>query len=154
MTTPKMPGKRHRKTEMAANEVKAYATVHVPHHQIAILMNISTPTLLKHYRRELDEGDARGCALIAKTLFTRATVDRDLGALCFIAKCKMGWRETQVVQNQLLDKDGNPVDQPKLGISFTDGGPGLPMKALTHDQSRAPLESETSDEEAGEQRPH
>jgi hypothetical protein len=131
----KRPGKKHVPTEQSRNEVTAWATVQHPRHQIAILMNISTPTLLKHYAAELDLGEARGCGLVAKTLFTMATVDKNLGALCFIAKCRMGYRETAVIQNQLLDAKGNPVDQPKIGISFSDGGPGLPQKALSYDPS-------------------
>jgi hypothetical protein len=143
----KTPGKRHVPTEQSRNEVSAWATVQHPHHQIAILLNISTPTLLKHYRHELDLGEARGCGLVAKTLFTMATVDKNLGALCFIAKCRMGYRETAVIQNQLLDKDGNAVDQPKLGISWSDGGPGLPRKDLTDERARTD-EPENANEDA------
>ena len=150
---PRTPGKRHKKTDQLSNEARAYATVGTPHHDIALLMNMTTVTLLKYYRQELDEGKARGNATVAKTLFTLATVDHNLGAMIFWLKAQAGWRETQVVQNQLLDKDGNAVDQPVLAIKWDDGGPGLPMKALTHD--REPInESESEDETAEHSRPH
>jgi hypothetical protein len=125
-------GKKHVPTEQSINEVRAYATVGTPHHDIAMLIDVSTETLLKYYRPQLDQGKARGVAMVAKTLYTMATVDNNLGAAIFFLKCQGGWRETSVVQSQLLDADGKPVDQPKLGISFSDGGPGLPLKALTH----------------------
>ena len=142
----KTPGKKHVKTDVLANEARAYATVGTPHHDIALLMNISTPTLLKYYATELAQAKARGVAMVAKTLYTKATVDQEPWAICFYLKCQGGWRETSVVQSQQLDKDGNPVDHPKLGISFSDGGPGLPQKALTYDRE-PPLESKDADED-------
>jgi hypothetical protein len=137
VTPAKTPGKRHVKTELLANEARAYATVGTPHHDIALLMNISIKTLLKYYGEELAQAKARGVAMVAKTLYTKATQDQEPWAICFYLKCQGGWRETSVIQNQALDKHGNPVDQPKLGISFTDGGPGLPQKALVYDPDGA-----------------
>jgi len=147
LAPPKTPGRKHIKTETSANEARAYATVGTPHHDIALLMNISTPTLLKYYGAELAQAKARGVAMVAKTLYTKATVDQEPWAICFYLKCQGGWRETSVVQNQNLDKDGNPVDQPKIGISFSDGGPGLPQKALTYEPAAAE-ESQSPDEDA------
>jgi hypothetical protein len=146
-------GKRHKPTDTSRNEVRAYATVGTPHHDIALLIGVATETLLKYYRAELDEGKARGNAHVAKTLYTLATQGLgqqgpNLGAMIFWLKSQAGWRETTIVQNQLLDKDGNPVDQPKLGISFTDGGPGLPLKALTHDDPATVIEPEAAVEDA------
>jgi hypothetical protein len=146
--------RRHIKSDQSSNEVRAYATVGTPHHDISVLMNLSTKTLLRHYRKELDEGKARGNATVAKTLFTAATVGNNLGAQMFWLRCQAGWREVQVVQNQLLDKDGNAVDQPVLGISFSDGGPGMPLKALTHDHPVAVIEPQETDEDAGQSVTH
>jgi hypothetical protein len=146
-------GKKHIKTEKDSLEARAYATVGTPHHDIALLMNISTPTLLKYYKLELDQGKARGNATVAKTLFTMATVDMNLGAAIFWMKSQAGWREVNVVQNQLLDAQGRPVDHPKLGISFADGGPGLPKKALIYEPGAAE-KPEATDEDPEPQLTH
>jgi hypothetical protein len=93
---------------------------------IAIHIGIDTKTLRRHFRRELSEGRQDANSRIAKSLFD-AAIEGNTTAQIFWLKSRAGWRETQVVQNQVLDKYGNPVDQPKFGISFSDGGPGLPL---------------------------
>jgi hypothetical protein len=118
-----MANRRHQRTPESVTEVTAYATVGVPHHDIALLVHLSTKTLLKHYRKELDIGKARGNATISKRVFAMAAKGH-LGACCFWLKTQAGWRETSVVQNQALDRNGTPVDPPGLNISFEDGGPG------------------------------
>lgn len=126
-----MANRSHQKSPESITEVIAYATVGVPHHDIALLMKFSTKTLLKHYRRELDSGKARGNATIAKRLFAMAAKG-NLGACCFWLKSQAGWREVQVTQSQFLNKDGVPINPPSLGISFEDGGPG---RAVEHERS-------------------
>jgi hypothetical protein len=121
------PGRpKHEPTDQMRGEVRAYATIGTPHKDIALLINLSLETLLKHYPEELAMGKARGIAQVAKTLYECATVLKQPWAVCFYLKVQAGWRETSVIQNQTLGADGNPVDPPKLGISFERGGPGLP----------------------------
>ena len=82
----------HVKTDKTTKEVIAYAKVGVPHHDIAQLLYISTPTLLKHYREELDYGKAFGTSKVANKLFLMA-MEGNLGACIFWLKCQAKWRE-------------------------------------------------------------
>lgn len=93
---------------------------------IATHIGIDCKTLRRHFRREVKEGRDDANSRIAKSLFD-AAIEGNTTAQIFWLKSRAGWRETQVMQNQLLDKYGNPVDQPKFSISFSDGGPGLPL---------------------------
>jgi hypothetical protein len=52
----------HQPTEATRREGRGAAARFIPHHAIAALVGISNKTLLKHYREELDLGDAQGCA--------------------------------------------------------------------------------------------
>lgn len=84
----------------------AYATVGVPHHDIAVLVDMDTKTLLKHYRLELDRGKAEANAKATGKLFK--LVDREnLGAIAFWLKCQAGWRERQVIEH--TGPNGGPV---------------------------------------------
>ena len=140
-----MARRAHEKTDVSIAKVTALAMVGVPHHDIALLADISIKTLLKHYRVELDKGKAQANAKIAGRLYALASNEKspNLGAICFWLKCQAGWRETQVIQNQHLDKNGNPVDPPKLGISFEDGGPG--RAGVTYEQSDSTPKAPRSD---------
>ena len=57
----------HQPTEATRREVRG-AAAFIPHEAIAALVGISNKTLLKHYREELDLGDAQGCARGAMVL--------------------------------------------------------------------------------------
>ena len=57
----------HQPTEATRREVRG-AAAFIPHEAIAALVGISNKTLLKHYREELDLGDAQGCARGAMAL--------------------------------------------------------------------------------------
>ncbi len=57
----------HQPTEATRREVRG-AAAFIPHEAIAALVGISNKTLLKHYREELDLGDAQGCLRGAKAL--------------------------------------------------------------------------------------
>ncbi len=57
----------HQPTEATRREVRG-AAAFIPHEAITALVGISNKTLLKHYREELDLGDAQGCLRGAKAL--------------------------------------------------------------------------------------
>lgn len=65
----------------------------VPQEDIAIVIDISEPTLRKHFRRELDLGIAKANARVGKSLFDQA-VNGNVTAAIFWTKSRMGWRET------------------------------------------------------------
>jgi hypothetical protein len=147
---PRKTGRpKHFKSETLISKVKMYAEIGTPHHDIALLVDMSIKTLLKYYRKELDVAAAQGKA-IAGGMLRKAIVNGEPWAIKFFLACQAGWRETSVVQNQALDRNGLPVDPPKLGISFIDGGPGhgnsvvdvsAPSAEIQHDE---PLEDTES----------
>ena len=68
------------------------------HEQVALVLNISRNTLEKHFRAELAVGDTKHNALVAQSLFQAATVDKNVTAMIFWLKTRMGWRETNVFE--------------------------------------------------------
>lgn len=99
--------------------VKAMASYGVPHDAIAAHVNnpstgkpIDAKSLRKHFRAELDVGEAASQALIAQTVFRHAT-GKGPGAAAtaiFLAKVRLRWKEpAQGVE--LTGKDGGPVEQ-------------------------------------------
>lgn len=120
-----MPRPRHKKTPERAALIRSAAQVFTQHHSIARAFKISIHTLLKHYAKELAEGEAHGEIAVAKRLYMIAMGDdlkAAIPAAIFIAKAKLKWRE--VVPLEVSGPNGKPLAPPKLGVSFPDGGPG------------------------------
>ena len=85
--------RRHNPSEEERRTVKALSGYGVPQEDIAIHMDMDAKTLRKHYRRELDRGTIEANAKVAQTLFTMATVDKNVAAAIFWMKARGGWRE-------------------------------------------------------------
>ena len=85
--------RRHSPSEEERRTVKALSGYGVPQADIAIHMDMDAKTLRKHYRRELDRGTIEANAKVAQTLFTMATVDKNVAAAIFWMKARGGWRE-------------------------------------------------------------
>lgn len=96
----------HRPDATTRGVVETAAGYGLPQLMIATLVGISGPTLLIHYREELDRGKARACFQVAKTLFDRATTGKDLGAAIFFLKAQAGWREKHVLDDNPDAKAG------------------------------------------------
>lgn len=92
--------RRYAPTEQDRLTVQLLAVAGVPHETIARCLasqtvrgrTISLATLHRHYRDELDIGTARVLASAVGVLVRRLR-DNDLGAACFILKCRGGWSE-------------------------------------------------------------
>lgn len=91
--------------------VRALSAVGVPQEAIANHLDIDAKTLRKHFRRELDSGMLEANVKVAQTLFSMATVDRNVAAAIFWMKARGGWRE-----KNMLDTDGNPQEENKITI--------------------------------------
>jgi len=91
-------------TDEQCRTVKALSAVGVPQEAIAGYLDIDAKTLRKHFRAELDHGSLEANVKVAQTLFSMATVDRNVAAAIFWMKARGGWREKNA-----LDTDGNPV---------------------------------------------
>ncbi|SRR5579871_2076891 len=112
-----MPRPKHDPTEKQRTQVLAYATVGTPHHSIAILMSISIKTLLKHYRKELDQGKAAGNANISRVAYSAAASGKPW-AVCFWLKCQADWRETN--RTEITGANGGPIKSAAITAEATD----------------------------------
>jgi hypothetical protein len=101
-------GTEHVPTAKMRHQAEALAKVGVPHHNIANMLHICTQTLLKHYREELDSGASVGLYAVCKSLLAQCKKG-NVKAQIFYLQCRAGWRITQVVQQQQLGADGEPV---------------------------------------------
>ena len=79
------------------------------HDQIAKVMGISDESLRKHFRDELDTGEAKLNAAVAKNLYNIATKQGagSVAAAIFWMKTRAGWREKDRLE--LTGKDGGPI---------------------------------------------
>ena len=106
-----MRGIRFQPTDEHRRTAKAMAGFGVPQDDIAIFLGIDAKTLRKHFRGELDRGTIEANAKVAQTLFTMATVDKNVAAAIFWMKARAGWREKQSIET--LDENGNPITPEK-----------------------------------------
>lgn len=89
----------HAPDEKSRALVRTAAGYGLPMNMICVLVGISENTLRLHYKAELADGKATATFEVAKTLFHRATVGKDLGAAIFWLKAQAGWREKHVLDD-------------------------------------------------------
>lgn len=94
--------------------VKALAAVGVPHDAIAGYIDVDPKTLRKAFRLELDHGALEATAKVGQTLFSIATVDRNVAACIFWLKARAGWREKQQVE--VTGEGGGPIRTQRVVI--------------------------------------
>jgi hypothetical protein len=94
---------------------------------IAKHVGIDAKTLRRYFRAELNAGRQDANALIARSLFDQAMSGNTVASI-FWLKTRAGWRETNTVE--MVGAGGRPFI-PTFGISFADGGPGIPLKRPT-----------------------
>lgn len=102
----------HQPTDAARKQVESMAGYGIPAEDIAMSLEISKPTLQKHYRRELDMGHIKANSAVAQSLFKKATGEgsQSVTAAIFWAKTRMGWKETVVNEHTgPLGEDGRPT---------------------------------------------
>jgi hypothetical protein len=90
-------GKEFVPTEEQRRAVSIMASYGAPEEDMAAVVDVSIPTLRKHFRRELQRGAAIANAKVAGCLFQKATAD-DLTPASFSAAIwwtwsRMGWKE-------------------------------------------------------------
>lgn len=70
---------------------------------------IDTKTLEKAFRDELDDGMIKANAIVAQSLFKKATSNgqQSVTAAIFWLKCRAGWKPTEGIE--LTGKDGAPL---------------------------------------------
>lgn len=111
--------KRFQPDEKQRLTVSIMAACGMPHAEIARqIINpdtglpISEPTLRSAFRADLDSGKARATALVAQSLFKKATGEGKgaVAAAIFWLKTQGRWKEAPQ-QVELTGKDGGPVEQ-------------------------------------------
>ncbi|TCH99225.1 hypothetical protein EJV46_07855 [Roseococcus sp. SYP-B2431] len=73
--------------------VHAMAGYGVPQDDIALVIGITSRTLRKHFRHELDVAVIEANTRVAQCLFKQATTPGNIGASIFWLKARAGWRE-------------------------------------------------------------
>lgn len=84
----------HAPTPELRQRVETYVACGVTHEQISRLLNISRPSLEKHYRAELDNGAAVANGRIAGKLYEKA-LSGDSACMFFWLKTRARWQEVQ-----------------------------------------------------------
>lgn len=110
-------------TEDQKTLVGIMAACGFPQDTIAARIGIDAKTLRKAFRKELDMGTEAANAIVAQSLFKKATTagPQSVTAAIFWLKTRAGWKETpQAVE--LTGKDGGPIQS--VGIQTAD-----PMEA-------------------------
>jgi AcrR family transcriptional regulator len=82
----------HKPTAEQRRQVTAMRSYGTPEADIAKVLGISTPTLRKYYRAELDTAMAKSNAMVAESLFQQARKG-NVTAMIFWLKCRARWRE-------------------------------------------------------------
>jgi len=95
----------HKPTQSDKDTVKRLSALGCPHEDIAIRLKISSDTLVKYYKDELDEGRIDANAAIAGTLFSQAK-NGNTAAAIFWLKTRAKWAET--VKQEITGSDGAP----------------------------------------------
>lgn len=85
--------------------------------QIASSLKITRPTLIKYFRKELDEGLFSANLSVGMSLYRKAMAG-DNTCMLFWLKCRAGWRETDRLE--LTGADGEPFNPVPIVVKFTD----------------------------------
>ena len=99
-------GKKYKPTDENKKLVKTLAAVGVTFEDIATKLEISSDTLVKYYKKELDDGRIDANASIGQTLFQQAK-NGNTAAAIFWLKTRARWKETQAVE--LSGPDGSEM---------------------------------------------
>ena len=90
-------GKKYEPTDENKKLVKTLAAVGITFEDIATKLEISSDTLVKYYKKELDDGRIDANASIGQTLFQQAK-NVNTAAAIFWLKTRARWKETQAVE--------------------------------------------------------
>jgi hypothetical protein len=93
----------HEPTQEQRKQVEALASYGIPQEDIAKVIGICHVTLRKYYRQELDVAEAKANAMVAQSLFKKATSDgtQSVTAAIFWLKTRAGWKETVVNEHSI-----------------------------------------------------
>jgi len=96
----------HKITDESKEKVRKLAAAGVRFEDIAAKLGISSDTLTRRYRQELDDGRIDANAAIGETLYQQAK-NGNTAAMIFWLKTQGGWREKNHVE--VTGENGGPV---------------------------------------------
>ena len=91
-------GKKYTPSDENKKLVKTLAAVGITFEDIATKLDISADTLVKYYKKELDDGRIDANASIGQTLFQQAK-NGNTAAAIFWLKTRARWKETHSVEH-------------------------------------------------------
>lgn len=150
----------HVPTKVTRNQVLHFCGMGMTHKQISLLLGIAPVTLAKHYRQELDVGEAKMNVSVANNLYTIATSTEHKSAAqaaIFWMKARARWRETNrvehtgadggAIQNQIVKPE--VIDSSKLTAEHRDALREIIATALAN-KEQAPEEPQDEEDIEGE----
>ena len=105
--------KPHEPTEAQKAEVRALASMGIPHDQISAYIGIDKKTLYKYYREILDRAKIQANMKMAQCLFQQAQ-NGSTPAAIFWLKVQAGWQDKQAVD---VTTNGESINKPSLDVS-------------------------------------
>ena len=87
-------GRMFRPTDEQRKQVLMMTGFGINQDDIALMIQISKPTLHKHFRRELDTGLTEANLRVVQSLYTNATKNMSVQAQIWWTKARMGWKDS------------------------------------------------------------
>lgn len=97
----------HVPTKKTRNKVRGLSGVGTRYEDIALRLAISSDTLVKYYKEELDYGRIDANASIAKSLYDAAKKGNTQASI-FWLKTRAGWKETD--RHEHVGNNGTPIE--------------------------------------------
>ena len=115
----------HQPTDKTRAEIIALRSYGVPIKEVAAYIGIDDKTLYKYYRQELENSAIKANANVGKFLYqaasgqaltTGATYSDCVRAAMFWAKTRMGWKETNVQEEENKEAKNNPKNTITINV--------------------------------------
>lgn len=144
-----MGRRAHQPDPAQRRQVEAMAAYGIPEPDIARVTGVDPKTLRKHYREELDLGEAKANAQVAGFLFSAAK-NGNVTAQIFWLKTRAKWRETPVElkhSGSIATRDLSQVSDEDLWsmISKLDGELGFTRIKTVEADPQSPLSPSNGD---------
>ena len=115
----------HQPTDKTRAEIVALRSYGVPIKEVAAYIGIDDKTIYKYYREELENSAIKANANVGKFLYqaasgqaltTGATYSDCVRAAMFWAKTRMGWKETNVQEEENKEAKNNPKNTITINV--------------------------------------
>jgi hypothetical protein len=103
-------GKAYKASDSDRAAVEKMCVAGITRETMSRVMEISEPTLLKHYKKELETSSVKANTNIAGKLYEKA-INGDTTALIFWCKTQLGWRETTGLVIERQDITDEPMTE-------------------------------------------